>query len=54
MVNLKSEPSNDFHRVLKKLWVLLTIACCWAYKTGEWRHTQFGLIMFDKIYEMAS
>lgn len=25
---------------IEKLLVLLTIAFCWAYKTGEWRHTQ--------------
>jgi hypothetical protein len=25
---------------IEKLLVLLTIACCWAHKTGEWRHEQ--------------
>ncbi|MDP3561641.1 MAG: IS4 family transposase, partial [Legionellaceae bacterium] len=25
---------------IEKLLVLLTIVFCWAYKTGEWRHTQ--------------
>ena len=25
---------------IEKLLVLLTIAFCWAYKTGEWRHEQ--------------
>lgn len=28
---------------IEKLLVLLTVAFCWAYKTGEWRHEQIAI-----------
>jgi len=42
-----TQESNDFEDThmtqpdrIEKLLVLLTIAFCWAHKTGEWRHVQ--------------
>ena len=37
--NFEDTPITILERI-EKLLVLLTIAFCWAYKTGEWRHTQ--------------